>query len=31
MGTVRPFPRAKAWSGRDADHSPPTNAEVEDK
>jgi hypothetical protein len=28
MGTGGPFPRVKAWSGRDADHSPPSNAEV---
>jgi hypothetical protein len=28
MGTGGPFPGAKARSGRDADHSPATNAEV---
>jgi hypothetical protein len=26
MGTVGPFPGAKARTGRDADHSPPSNA-----
>jgi hypothetical protein len=29
MGTGGPFPGAKAWLGRDADHSPPSIAEVE--
>jgi hypothetical protein len=29
MGTGGPFPGAKALPGRDADHSPPSNAEVE--
>jgi hypothetical protein len=29
MGTGGPFPGAKAWPGRDADHSPPSSAEVE--
>jgi hypothetical protein len=29
MGTGGPFPRAKARPGRDADHSPPSSAEVE--
>jgi hypothetical protein len=29
MGTEGPFPGAKAWPGRDADHSPPSSAEVE--
>jgi hypothetical protein len=28
VGTGGPFPRGKAWSGRDADHSPPSSAEV---
>jgi hypothetical protein len=28
MGTEDPFPGAKARSGRDADHSPPSSAEV---
>jgi hypothetical protein len=28
MGTVGPFPRSKARPGRDADHSPPSSAEV---
>jgi hypothetical protein len=28
MGTWGPFPGAKARPGRDADHSPPFNAEV---
>jgi hypothetical protein len=31
MGTGGRFPRAKAWPGRDADHSPPSNAEVENE
>jgi hypothetical protein len=30
-GTVGPFPGAKARSGRDADHSPPSSAEVENE
>jgi hypothetical protein len=29
MGTVGPFPGAKARPGRDADHSSPSSAEVE--
>jgi hypothetical protein len=29
MGTEGPFPGGKARPGRDTDHSPPTNAEVE--
>jgi hypothetical protein len=29
MGTGGPFPGAKARPGRDADHSPPSSAEVE--
>jgi hypothetical protein len=28
LGTGGPFPRAKALPGRDADHSPPSSAEV---
>jgi hypothetical protein len=28
MGTGDPFPGGKAWPGRDADHSPPSSAEV---
>jgi hypothetical protein len=28
MGTGGPFPGGKAWLGRDADHSPPSSAEV---
>jgi hypothetical protein len=28
VGTGGPFPGAKARSGRDADHSPPSSAEV---
>jgi hypothetical protein len=31
MGTGGPFPGAKARPGRDADHSPPSNAEVENE
>jgi hypothetical protein len=31
MGTVGPFPGGKARSGRDADHSPPSSAEVENE
>jgi hypothetical protein len=31
MGTGGPFPGAKARPGRDADHSPPSSAEVEDE
>jgi hypothetical protein len=31
MGTGGPFPGAKARPGRDADHSPPSNVEVENK
>jgi hypothetical protein len=30
-GTVCPFRRGKAWPGRDADHSPPSSAEVVNK
>jgi hypothetical protein len=29
MGTGGPFPGAKALPGREADHSPPSSAEVE--
>jgi hypothetical protein len=29
LGTGGPFPGAKAWPGCDADHSPPSSAEVE--
>jgi hypothetical protein len=29
MGTGGPFPAAEARPGRDADHSPPSSAEVE--
>jgi hypothetical protein len=28
MGTGGPFPGGTAWPGRDADHSPPSSAEV---
>jgi hypothetical protein len=28
MGTGGPFPRSKAWPGHDADHLPPSSAEV---
>jgi hypothetical protein len=28
MGTRGPFPGGKARQGRDADHSPPSNAEI---
>jgi hypothetical protein len=28
MGTGGPFPGGKPWPGRDADHSPPSSAEV---
>jgi hypothetical protein len=31
MGTGRPFPGAKARPGRDADHSPPPSAEIENE
>jgi hypothetical protein len=31
MGTGGSFPGAKAWPGRDADHSPPSSAEVENE
>jgi hypothetical protein len=31
MGTGGPFPGGKARPGRDADHSPPSSAEVENK
>jgi hypothetical protein len=31
MGTGRPFPGAKALLGRDAGHSPPSSAEVENE
>jgi hypothetical protein len=31
MGTGGPFPRSKARPGRDADHSPPSSAEVKNE
>jgi hypothetical protein len=31
MGTGGPFPEGKARPGRDADHSPPSSAEVKNK
>jgi hypothetical protein len=31
MGTVGPFPGGKERPGRDADHSPPSGAEVENE
>jgi hypothetical protein len=31
VGTRRPFPGGIARPGRDADHSPPSNAEVKDE
>jgi hypothetical protein len=31
MGTGGPFPGGKARPGRDADHSPPSGAEVENE
>jgi hypothetical protein len=31
MGTGDPFPGVKARPGRDADHSPPSSAEVENE
>jgi hypothetical protein len=31
MGTGGPFPGGKAQSGRDANHSPPSRAEVENE
>jgi hypothetical protein len=31
MGTGGPFPGAKTWPGSDADHSPPSSAEVENE
>jgi hypothetical protein len=31
MGTGSPFPGAKARPGRDADHSPPSSAEVKNE
>jgi hypothetical protein len=31
MGIGDPFPGVKAWPGRDADHSPPSSAEVENE
>jgi hypothetical protein len=31
VGTGGPFPGAKARQGRDADHSPPSSAEVENE
>jgi hypothetical protein len=31
MGNRGPFPRGKALPGRDADHSPPSNAEVKNE
>jgi hypothetical protein len=31
VGTGAPFSGAKVWQGRDADHSPPSSAEVENE
>jgi hypothetical protein len=31
MGTGGSFPGAKTWTGHDADHSPPSSAEVENE
>jgi hypothetical protein len=31
MGTEGSFPGGKAWPGRDADHSPPSSAEVKNE
>jgi hypothetical protein len=31
LGTGGPFPRSKAWPGRDTDHSPPSSAEVKNE
>jgi hypothetical protein len=31
MGTRGPFPGGKAWPWRDADHSPPSSAEVKNE
>jgi hypothetical protein len=31
MGTGRPFPWGKAQTGRDADHSPPSNAKAKNE
>jgi hypothetical protein len=31
MGTGGPFPRGKAQPGHDADHSPPSSAEVKNE
>jgi hypothetical protein len=31
MGTRGPFPGGKAWPGCDADHSPPSSAEVKNE
>jgi hypothetical protein len=31
MGTGGPFPEGKAQQGRDADHSPPSTAEVKNE
>jgi hypothetical protein len=31
MGTVGPFPGCKARPGRDADHSPPSSAEIKNE
>jgi len=31
MGTVGPFPGGKAWPGCNADHSPPSSAEVKNE
>jgi hypothetical protein len=31
MGTGGPFPGGKAWPGRDANHSPPSSAEVKNE
>jgi hypothetical protein len=31
MSTGGPFPEGKAWPGHDADHSPPSSAEVKNE
>jgi hypothetical protein len=31
MGTGGPFPEAKTWPGRDADHSFPSSVEVDNE
>jgi hypothetical protein len=31
MGTGDPFPGAKAWLGRNADHSPPSSTKVKNE